>query len=423
MCFKALKEINNLGFEAKMKILLINDFFSDVGGAETYTYGLAKILEKNGHEAFFFSTDYQPYFIENYKYAKYFPKYIDFSSLAKTALPQYAIRFFYNFEAERKLDVYLKEIKPDIIHCSSVINYLTCSMLKACNKNNIPVVMTFHGARLIENKNDTKYLEKDKTCKNKLVKIAEEIEFLFRKTHKLYDTIAYFICPSQATYKLALEANIKKEKLVVVNNFISELYFKFQPEYTNKGYFLFVGRLVKEKGVHYLLEAMNRLPNIKLHIVGKGLEEDNLKKQAKQLGLSNVEFLGFKTGIELEEQYKNCIANILPCNWFEIFGLTIVESFAYGKPVIASNVGAIPEIIKSGKQGIIFEPGNVDELTEAIKKLHSDNELAIEMGKNARLKAESLYDPQVHYNHLIEVYNSVINNMILRQKNEDIIYK
>lgn len=193
------------------------------------------------------------------------------------------------------------------------------------------------------------------------------------------------------------------------NNFVDDSKFDIKPVFENKGYFLYVGRLSKEKGCHYLLEAMSKLDDkVELHIVGYGNEEENLKEQAKKLNLKNVHFLGFRTGSELEEEFKNCIATILPCNWFESFGLTIVESFVYGKPAIASKVGGIPELVENNETGIVFEPGNVEELTLAINRLSTNPELAVQMGQKARIKAETLYRQDLYYSKLIEIYNSAI---------------
>ncbi|OGI26519.1 MAG: hypothetical protein A2287_08885 [Candidatus Melainabacteria bacterium RIFOXYA12_FULL_32_12] len=410
-----------------MKIMLVNNFFSKVGGAENSTNRTGQILAQKGHKVFFFATDKKPYFEENYKYAEYFPEYIDFSSLSKSQYPGYIFNptYFYNFEAENKLNLYLKKVKPDIVHCNCINYYLSPSILRACYKNNIPIVMTLRDAFL--SCPDVGLLYKSETycqkvlcasgnpvqciynkCNDKsLIKsLISATEFALRKIHRLYDKVSVFICPSKALLELAVKSGIPREKLVHINNFIDDSYFKAEPEYSNKGYFLYAGRLVKEKGVHYLLEAMRKIPDIELHIVGSGLEENNLKQLASNL--PNVKFLGFKSGQDLENEYKNCIASIIPSNYFEAFGLSIIESFAYGKPVIGSNIGAIPEIIENDKNGIIFESENPDDLTQAVKKLHSNPDLVDKMGKNGRLKAKSLYTPEAYYSKLIEVYQSQI---------------
>jgi len=215
----------------------------------------------------------------------------------------------------------------------------------------------------------------------------------------------HFICPSQAIANLVVLSGKDKSRIHVVNNALANEKFQIEPCYENKGYFLYVGRLEKTKGLHYLIEAMKHVPrNVKLHIVGKGNREEDLKKQASSLGLDNIDFLGFRSGKELEEEYKNCIATILPCNWFENFPTTILESYAYGKPVIASKLGGIPEMIDNGISGILTEPTDINGLANAMNRLLNDKELVVNMGKAGRVKLERLFNPNVHYDKLLNVY-------------------
>ena len=408
-----------------MKILLINNFFGNYGGAEIMMHETASILKSKGHEVFFFATKSKN--TQDYEYSKYFPDYIHYSSLPKIDFLFHIWKSFYNPDAEKKLDLFIKKIKPDVAHCNNITYDLTPSVLNACYRNNIPVVMTLHDATLMC-PSMTMRIKSGDYCKNELCvkgnpihclinkcffgnfmkSAAASAEFLFRKIHRLYDKIQLFICPSQAILSLAARSGINRGKLVHLNNFVDDSYLKKQPVYSNKGYFLYVGRLAEEKGLNYLLEAMSKLPrHIGLHIVGTGPDEANLKDYAVGLELSNVVFTGFKTGKELEDEYKGCIATILPCNWFEIFGLTILESFAFGKPVIASHIGGIPEIVENEWDGITFEPKNVDALAEAIEKLYCNNDLAVEMGKNGRTKAEIVYNSEIYYAKLIRIYESL----------------
>lgn len=414
-----------------MRILLINNFLSDTGGSEAYTYNTGQLLRKNGHNVFYFAADRQPYLMNEYEYSSYFPQCIDYKLLSKSELILNTIRPFYNFEAEDKLGKYLDDIQPDIVHCNCISFVLTPSVLNACYKRNIPVVMTMHGPQLmcpgVKMMHKSETYCKDELCisgsfihcitnkclgKSLIKSLGITTEFMFRKIHGLYNQVSMFISPSQALLELAARSGIPKTKLVLNNNFIDESKYKIEPNYENQGYFLFVGRLSQEKGVHYLLEAMSRLPKeIKLHIVGTGQEEGNLKKLANELKLTNVKFLGFKSGKDLDEEYKNCIATILPCNWFENFPTTIIESFIFGKPVIGSNIGGIPEMLRndeSGINGIITEPGNINELASAVKQLFENNNQVVEMGHSGRVKAESYYSPERHYSKLIDIYNSVV---------------
>lgn len=407
-----------------MKVLLVNNHFSNTGGADVYTYRLGKLLLDKGHQVFYFATDKKPYFEEDYPYAKFFPKYTDLFSMPKNQLLKYGFKSFYSFEAGEKISMLLEEIRPDIVHINCIFYKLTPSVLIPCYKRNIPVVMTLHGPQMmcpsIKMMKESKYYCNEGHCiggnpwgcikykcaDNSLIKSIGMVgEYLFRNTLGFYNNIAYFICPSNAVAELAERSGIKSSKLRVINNFIPQDAFDREPKYTNNGYFLFVGRLFKEKGAHYLIEAMRKLPeDLVLHIAGDGVEEENLRNQALEYGLENINFKGFLTGKELEEEYKNCIATILPCNWFENFPTTVLESFTYGKPSLASNIGGIPEIIEDGVNGFLFEPGNSDQIAECILKFYENRDFAVQAGKNARIKAEKLYTPEKYYEKLMEIY-------------------
>jgi len=298
--------------------------------------------------------------------------------------------------------------------------------MDVCSKYNIPMVMTLHDPSFVcpaitLMKNDKEYCAEKLCLKGSIINCARYIcfkndmlksliaffEFGFRR--KKLNKLSHVICVSKATQNLVLETDFLPDKLMLVTNFLDDSFFDKKPEYTNKGYFLYLGRLHNGKGVHYLIQAMKTLPDVKLRIAGTGPEEDNLKKQALESGLNNIEFLGFISDKELKEQYKNCIATVLPCNWFESFGLTNIESFAYGKPVIASNIGGISEIIDDYQNGILIEPGNIEKLAESIKYFNNNPDIVQKMGRNGRNKAEKLYNSRIHYENLMNVYNKALN--------------
>ena len=410
-----------------MKILIINDYYSFIGGAESYFFNLSELLKNKGHEVFFFSTDHKPLIDPDYKYADFFPKAIKYSKLKITQYPKYAFKLFYNLETLDKLNKLIKEIQPDIIHTSSIFQHLTSSFIEPCYKNKIPTVMSLHGCELICPAK-TMIFKHESVCKDELCikgnslhciinkcenkklinSLVASMEYQVRKWLRLKEKVDYFICPSQALLDLTARAGIDKKKLVLINNFLNDTHLNKASDYTNKGYFLYVGRLSKEKGVDILLKAMTELPEVKLHIVGTGNQEETLKEFAKEHNLNNVKFLGFKKGAELEEEYKNCIASILPSNWFENFPTTIMESFAYGKPVIASNIGGIPNMIINGETGILYEPSSINELILAIKSLYSSPELVKNMGINARTRAKEKFLSQIYFEKLLNLYNLVL---------------
>ncbi len=410
-----------------MKILFINNFFTQFGGAENIMLKEALLLQQDGHEAFFFAADRKPYLIENYSHAEFFPKFLDYRGLPKSEALKNLFRPFYNIEAKRNLIKMIEKIRPDVIHIHNIHYHLTPSVLEALKKFNIPVIMTIHDTRLmcpagtfslnaqkpcIEKlciKGNFLPCIKNK-CKNSNLKesLITALEFAFNRTSNLYGRVDCFITPSTALLNLAIETGILASKLIHINNFADDDFFKSPPVYGKESYFLYAGRLSKEKGLDTLLETAVKLPEASFKIAGSGPTENYHKKKALFMKLKNVEFLGHQTKEEIISLYKNAFAGILPCKWFEIFGLSTVEAFACGKPVIASNLCAIPEIIDEGLNGLLFEAGNSQQLAEKVGFLIQNKAVVSDMGKNALAKAQSEYTEKVHYRKLLDLYRRFV---------------
>ena len=166
-------------------------------------------------------------------------------------------------------------------------------------------------------------------------------------------------------------------------------------EQENRRTVLFVGRLVKRKGVDVLLLAfkkcLTQFPNLKLEIVGDGPEFDNLKKMAKELGLvDEVIFRGQLTGEQLYTEYSQCEVFVMPSTTtdrdVEGFGTVFLEAGLFGKPCIGTFSGGIPEAILNHKTGLLVPENDDEALSSAIERILSDNELAKRLGENGKFR-------------------------------------
>ena len=409
-----------------MKVLYINNFFTPYGGAEKSIQLISKLMKQKGHKIYYYSTDKKPYFEENYQYSEYFPEFSSKRGLSLNNLAKITSTF-YNPKSRKNLLKYLNEIKPDIVSVHNVQFHLTYSVLDACKELNIPIVLYIHDPRIFCPGGTLSYGENycyDEPCikgnplKCVLRKCKEgnfkgsalaSLNLLFNRQLKIFNKVDSIICPSMAIRDLAVRAGAPEEKFNVINHFINPQNFDTIPNYENCGYFLYVGRVDREKGINTLIKAMENLPeDIKLHIVGKGYDLERMQELVNDLRLHNVIFRGYLSGKELENEYRNCIASVLPCNWFEVFGRTILESFLYGKPVIASNLAAIPEIIEHNKNGILFESKNIKQLSQAMITLTNDWKKAMELGKNGRQKVEKLYNSEIYYEKYYKLLESLL---------------
>jgi len=294
--------------------------------------------------------------------------------------------------------------------------------LDAFKENNIPIVHTVHDYRLI--------------CPAYLFFNGEN-EICEKCRNNMYYQCIVNKCSenslSQSTI-LALDAYVRKwvknpykyiDSLIFVSNFAlrkhlefglsqkidSNVLYNFIPELSEckpnnkKGkYYLYFGRLSREKGIMTLLEAAKKT-NINLKILGTGPLQQIITSQKS----NNIEILGYKKGNELIEIIKNASFIIVPSEWYENNPMSVIESYAYGKPVIGADIGGIPEIVEHNKTGYLFESGNIDALAEQIEIADnlSDKEYEV-MSKNARQFADIHFNPENYIIELIKIYNKII---------------
>lgn len=405
-----------------MNILQINKFYHIVGGVDRYFFELSELLEKNGHFVSHFSTKGK--LTRKSKWSKYFIDEYDYSDInIRSALPLFA-RMIYSVEAKRKINQLLDDYKWDIVHLHDIFHHISPSILPEIKKRNIPIVQTvgdyhlispnynmFQNGKICEITKPDKFY---KTIFHKCVKnsfalsLAEVIEkYVHYWLGWERDYIDYFIVPSQFMKRKLIEYGISPKKIVYLPYCIELKKYDFEYR-KDDNYILYFGRLSPEKGLRFLLSVIKILPNVKLKIVGKGSEEEKLKNLCLKLDLENVELLGFHDGNSLKKLIARSKFTILPSLWYDVAPVSIIESFASGRPVIASNIGGIPELVKDGYNGFLFEPGNLEDCAEKITRLWSNPALCRKLGKNVRLYIEKNFSAKDHYEKIMDIYKKVI---------------
>ena len=365
-----------------MKVLLIDVYNYNKGGAETVCFNTGKLLEEHGHKVVYFTLKWPQN--NPSPYSKYFP---ESKETRKGPLRQVKnlVNYFYHFEAAKKIEELIKVEKPDIAHIHLMWGQITPSILPVLKKYNIPVLFTVHDYRLVcpaytfrDGKGRIcedckgKYFYKCFThtcCKgSKVMSAVMAAEQYFRNTFfnpaKFFNGFIYvsnFAREIQEKYMPA----VKSTPNITLYNFSTSI--KDAPKaYPSQKYFLFYGRLSYEKGVKTLLKAFRNVPDCKLKVVGTGPKENELKAFARDNNMQHVEFLGYKRGKELSDLVSNAYFVIVPSEWYENNPMTIIESYSVGTPVIGARIGGIPEIVVNGKTGFQFESGNVEDLKAKI---------------------------------------------------------
>jgi glycosyltransferase involved in cell wall biosynthesis len=223
--------------------------------------------------------------------------------------------------------------------------------------------------------------------------------------------ISAFIAPSIFLRAKMIEYGIEPSKVYNIPSFLTTTNYK--EHYGNAGYILYVGMILKYKGVGHLIRAFEKIEGkgISLKIAGSSSdgEKERLEKYVLKRNVKSIQFLGQRTGEELADLYQQAMFVVCPSTWYENMPNVIIESMAYGKPVLGSNIGSIPELIEDSVDGMLFKPGDSDDLAEKIKYLLNNQAKICEMGKRAREKAEQKYNQEIHYQKLMGIFERVLH--------------
>jgi glycosyltransferase involved in cell wall biosynthesis len=219
----------------------------------------------------------------------------------------------------------------------------------------------------------------------------------------IFQYIKGWIAISEAQKTLHVRMGIPAERIHVVPHFLETTENGVLP-IRGDGYALFLGRLSAEKGVAQLLEAWGRVshPRARLVIAGKGPEEEKLRTFARDKGLSNVEFRGFVSAEAKTDLWAGARFLVAPSIWEEPFGLVVLEAWAHGRPVIASNRGSFPEMIDAG--GLLCSPDSTAELAMAIQKMFESIDLSTDMAAAGQKQLRSNFCREIWFDRIRSVY-------------------
>ena len=409
-----------------MKVLLIDVYNFNKGGAETVCFNTGRLLEVHGHDVIYFTLKWA----DNHPspFSKYFP---ESKETRRGSLRQVRnmINYFYHFEAAKKIERLILDERPDIAHIHLMWGQITPSIFPILRKYGIPILFTVHDYRIVcpaytfrdgsgqicedcQGKYFYKCIE-NKCCKNSYVLSAMmAAEQYFRNT---------FLNPAQYIDGFIYVSRFAKSKLeeympalrnkpnIVLYNLADRISQEINKTVSQNKYFLFFGRLSYEKGIKTLIMAFKDCPHSNLKIVGTGPLERELKDFVRTHNIANIEFLGYKSGIELENIVRNAYFIVVPSEWYENNPMTIIEGYAVGTPVIGSDIGGIPEIVVEDKTGYLFSPGNVNELVNVVNTCES---LSIEryndFQQNALNFATANFNRERYYPLLMNFYKQFV---------------
>ena len=414
-----------------MRILMVQTYHYYRGGDSTYMFNLTRLLEEHGHEVIPFAMQH-PRNLET-KWSSYFADEIDFPKLLAEKSPRSALKVLttstYNRQARACLTRLIEEVKPDLAHFHNIHGHLTTSIIGPLRKRGIPIVWTLHDYRLVCP--NTTFLCGDEVCERCLPTNyfnvvrrrckkgslpASAIAMLttyFDRLTRVPARIDRFITPSAFLKGKLVEGRIDPGRITVIPNCVDVSSFNVGQE---QDYFLYFGRLSYEKGIDLLIRAVAEMAADgtladagapKLKVVGEGPSLEELQALVDATA-APVEFLGFRTGDDLRDLLEGAQFVVVPSRWYENLPFSVMESLATGKPLLAADIGGIPEMVDDGVNGVLFEPGDVASLKTGIARLLGDADLRGRMSVAGRDKAERLYDRQGHYDRIKAVYDELL---------------
>jgi len=402
-----------------MKILIVNTRHFHGGGDSTHSFNLASLLQHKGHRVAFFGMQ-DPRNLPDPN-ADLFVSYIDFRRLNKnkslgTSL-KVASRVIYSLEAQQKFRRLLDRFPADLIHLQNFHHHITPAVIQVARQKGIPAVWTLHDYTIVC---PNTHFFNDATgevceacgplryypailgrCKKGgvLPSTLGALETYIHKVFHLLDYVSFYLAPSRFLQSKVRQGGVPAHKLVYLPHFIPDEHFQVNGD--DQGYLLFLGKLERMKGIFPLLKAahLSRIP-----LVLAGRADGNLEKYLPELLPATTRYVGFQDREAVKRLLAGARALVLPSIWYENQPFVILEAFAAGKPVIASDMGGMTELLADGERGVLATSGDAESLAAAMELIYSRPEEARAMGQRARKYARHVFGAETHYEATSRIY-------------------
>jgi glycosyltransferase involved in cell wall biosynthesis len=399
-----------------MRILIANKFFYRNGGSEVVMFQEREFLLHAGHDVVDFSMqDERNLESQN---AAHFVRRQDYRGGGKFAKLKSALVLLHSPEAVRRIGALIDETRPDLVHCHNIYHQLTPSIIGAAKSRGVPVALTLHDYKPVCPvytrfhhghccsdclDGDFAHVVKNHCADGSLSKsVLLYTEALVQRWLGSYEKVDRFIAPSRFMRDSVLH-RFKPEEVALLYNGVDLAAIPFVDR--DDGYVLYLGRLSHEKGIETLLRAHADAAGAwPLVVAGTGPMGDDFKAN-----YSTAKFVGHQSGAALQETISGASVVVVPSEWYENCPMSVLEAMAYGKPVVGSRMGGIPELVEDGVTGMLFEAGNVDQLRRNLDELMAVPERRRAMGRQARARVEAEFSLEKHNAGLMTIYQSLLN--------------
>jgi len=384
-----------------MKILHVHNHYRTPGGEDRVFAATLELLVANGHRNITFER-----------------------SSAEIRGAGGRVRAFthgiYSFASKKEFRRLLVANAIDVVHIHNVYPLISPSILPVCKEFGLPVVMRCPNYRLLCP--TALLLRKGAQCEkcvggrehwclltNCSGNIAQSLgltlrNYVARKLELFIGHVDCFLPPSEYVKTRLVAAGFDGDKIRVLPNMVHAI--DREKTAGDGDYVAFVGSLHQHKGIDIFVRSAGELSGVRFRIAGSGPECARLEKEAP----ANVHFEGHLAGDKLEEFYRQAAVVVVPSLAPETFGLAAAEAMGFGLPVIASNIGALPEVVRDKQTGLLFEPGNVGELSQKIELLLGSPTQRKQMGENGRVHCFENFSAERHYHNLLDIYSRLVTN-------------
>lgn len=382
-----------------MNILIVHNEYHAPSGEEHALKAIAGLLEANGHRVLWFLRSSTDICSTKEKFQAFFSG-------------------IHSPKAVKALRCFLKSNIVDAALVQNLYPLLSPSILPVLDEFHIPVVMRCPNYRLFcpngLHLSHGKVCERClggkefwcvmKNCENDLLKSTGYAlrHAAARISNRIMNHVSLFIVLSEFQKKRFIASGIRPDRMKIISNIAPAVHEKTSD---NPGQTVsFVGRISPEKGINDFMAAAARLTDIPFAVAGNHDQIPGLVESAP----GNIRWMGFLRGRDLDEFYHQSRILVFPGRWFEGFPNVITHAMNMKKPVIASRLGGVPEIVDHWKTGLLFDPGNVTALTAAIQHLYADPARCARMGEAGSRKAGTVYSSKSVYEKWKQAFEQVL---------------
>lgn len=383
-----------------MKVLLVHNFYQQPGGEDRVFHQEGALLEAYGNTVIRFS-------VSNH----------EIRDLSKWRL---VADTFWNTKIGAHIRTLIERERPAGMHCHNIFPLLSPAIYYTAQALHIPVVQTLHNYRLLCP--SAILYRAGHTCEACLGTVtfwpgvlhgcyqnsraATVVTAAMLSTHRWALTwskkVDRYIALSDFARNKFIQGGLPADRISVKPNFLQS-----KPASSSRkgGYALYVGRLVEEKGLAVLLEAWQHIGmRLPLKIVGDGPLSAMVSEGIAQI--QGVVWLGNQSCEQVHALMQNAEILVLPSLWYEGFPMTVVEAYAAGLPIVASNIGSLSSLVEHGRTGRQFRPGSVLDLCSQIEWILSHPQALAEMRQAARMEFDRLYSAESNYRQLMRIYQA-----------------